>query len=309
MKRIFYLIITAIILVICPTCRAQKEKLELNLVKGEVYTQKLVSDITINQKLNGQELATYMTIGCKMSYTVIDIIDSVYSLEVKYENLTMKMGLPNGSVMEFDSGSNNKQDIFSAILSVLTGRPFILKITRAGKINEVKNIDLIFSDMFEKFPQLTDIQKQQIKAQMMQAYGEKSLKGNLEMGLAFFPDCPVSVDQKWMVNTKLESGISAKMETTYQLKEIGESYHIIHGDSKIETERVDSVGSDEIPMEYDMKGTMTSEIKLNKKTGWVQEAKMSQTFKGTAYIHDNPDVPGGMAIPMTMKNEMTITEK
>ena len=58
-----------------------------------------------------------------------------------------------------------------------------------------------------------------------------------------------------------------------------------------------------------MTGTMTSEIKINRKTGWVIESKTSQTIQGTAQIKDNPQMPGGMSIPMTMNNEMTVTEK
>jgi hypothetical protein len=58
-----------------------------------------------------------------------------------------------------------------------------------------------------------------------------------------------------------------------------------------------------------MSGKMTSEIKINRKSGWVIESKINQTIKGTTQIKDNPKMPGGMTIPMTMINEMTITEK
>jgi hypothetical protein len=64
-----------------------------------------------------------------------------------------------------------------------------------------------------------------------------------------------------------------------------------------------------MPLKYDLTGAMTSDIKIDKKTGWTINAMINQSIKGTAYIKDNPQIPGGMTIPMTMNNEMTITEK
>ena len=64
-----------------------------------------------------------------------------------------------------------------------------------------------------------------------------------------------------------------------------------------------------MPLKYNMSGTMSSEIKVNRKSGWVIESKINQIIKGTAEVKDNPKIPGGMIIPMTMSNEMTITEK
>ena len=69
------------------------------------------------------------------------------------------------------------------------------------------------------------------------------------------------------------------------------------------------IQSNGMPLKYDMSGTMSSEIKINRKNGWVIESKINQIIKGTAQIKDNPQMPGGMTIPMTLSNEMTITEK
>ena len=61
-----------------------------------------------------------------------------------------------------------------------------------------------------------------------------------------------------------------------------------------------------MPMKYDMSGSMSSEIKVDKETGWIIEATITQEITGDAYIKENPQIPEGMKIPMTMINEMTI---
>lgn len=305
MKRILNLFIG---LVLLTSCQAQKDKLELNLTKGEIYNQEMVSNVSILQTINGQQVNMKMSINAKMTYKVTDIQNSVYDMEVRYESLEMKMSLPNGQ-MEFSSEKNDERDIFSTILGTMKNKPFLVKMTKTGKVNEVKNIDAVFSNMFDKFPQLSDVQKQQIKGQIMQAYGEKAFKGNIEMCSAIFSDSPVSKGDKWTINTQLESGMSAKMETVYEFKELSDSYYQILGNSKIETADKDAyIESNGMPLKYDMAGDMTSDIKIDKKTGWTINAKIYQTIKGTAYVKDNPQMPGGLAIPMTMNNEMTITD-
>lgn len=306
MKRIINFLFA---LILVSYCQAQKERYELNLTKGEIYTQKMVSNISIVQTVNGQQLNINMSIIGNMTYKVIDIQNSVYDLEVRYESLSMKMSLPNG-VLEFNSEKNDEKDIFSSVLGVMKGKPFLVKMTKTGKINEVKNIDLLFSKLFEKFPQLPEAQKQQIQSQLMQAYGEKAFKGNIEMCSAIFPDSLVSKGDKWIINVKLESGIAINMETTYELKEVNDSDCVFSGTSKIETADKDAyIQSNGMPLKYDMSGTMISEIKVNRKSGWVIESKINQTLKGTSQIKDNPKMPGGITIPMTMINEMTITDK
>jgi len=306
MKRIVNLLIGLILLA---SCQAQKEKLELKLIKGNLYTQNITSNSTVIQTLNGQQMNINMTIKAKMTYKVIDIQDAVYNLEVRYESLIMKINLPNG-VMEFSSEKNDEKDIFSTILGSMKNKPFLVKMTKSGKVNEVKNIELIFSEIFNKFPQLSEAQKQQIKIQLMQAYGEKAFKGNIEMCSAIFSDSPVSKGDKWTIKTQLESAMSAKMESIYELKEITDTDCQIIGNSTITTADKDAyIVSNGMPLKYDMAGTMTSDIRIDKNSGWILIAKIGQSIKGTAYVKDNPQTPGGMAIPMTMNTDMTISEK
>lgn len=305
MKRFFHLLIA---LVLFTTCQAQKQKLELNLTKGEIYTQKMESNVSILQSVNGQQVNMNMSINAKMAYKVTDIQNAVYDMEVSYESLIMKMSLPNGT-MEFSSEKEDENDVFSTILGTMKNKPFLVKMTKAGKVNEVKNIEAVFSHMFDKFPQLNDVQKQQIKGQIMQAYGEKAFKGNMEMCSAIFPDSPVAKGDKWTINTQLEAGMSAKMETVYELKERSDSHYQIFGNSKIETADKDAyIESNGMPLKYDMAGTMTSDIKIDNKTGWTKSALINQTLKGTAYVKDNPQMPGGLTIPMTMNNKMILSE-
>jgi hypothetical protein len=244
-----------------------------------------------------------------MEYKVTDSSDSVYSMEVSYKSLSMKVNLPAG-LKDYSSEITDETDIFSNVLTSLKDKPFIVKMTKTGKIKEIKNIDALFNNMFDKFPQVSEEQKQQIKQQIMKAYGEKAFKESMEKYTAIFPDDAVAKGDKWKIKTQLESGMSARIETEYELKEVTDSYYQITGNATIGIEnKEDSIQANLFPFKYDMKGKMVSDIKLDKKTGWVSEAKITLSIGGTGTLKSDEKGKEDKMISMTMSNEMTITGK
>jgi hypothetical protein len=306
MKKIFSLILISII---WTSSQAQQTELKLNLTKGKAYKQTTNSKSKIIQHINGQEINSEVTLKGTMSYLIKEVNENDYEMEVKYENLIMSMQLPQGK-MEFSSEKKDEQDVFSMILSEMKNKPFQITMTKKGKVIRVKNIELLFESIFRKFSQIPENQLTQIKAQLMKAYGEKAFKGNIEMITAIYPNNPVIKGESWNIKTKLESGMSADITTTYKLTESSTNYHTIVGDSKIITADKDAyVETNGMPTKYNLKGVMSSNIKVDKISGWIIEAKINQDIQGDVYIKDNPRLPGGLKIPMIMKSDMTFTNK
>lgn len=306
MKNIFNLIL---LFIVFTSSQAQKSNLSLNLEEGKEYKQVSDSKSIITQDINGQQVKMIMTIKGKMLYKVISVNPSDYSMDVKYESLSMTMDMPQAK-MEFSSEKNDKMDIFSTLLSKMVGKSFYVKIAKNGKVIEVKNIESMFESLLENYTDIPDSKLEQLKAQLNKAYGAEAFKGNIEMVTAIFPDNPVNKGDKWTIKTNLESGMSGIVTTEYELANLNSDYFMISGKSVIETEDKDAyVESNGMPMKYDMDGSMISEIKVDRETGWIIEANINQEIKGDAYIKENPQIPNGMKIPMIMKNEMEITNE
>lgn len=304
MRPIITLIFTAFILT---SCQTQSSDLTLKLEKGKEYKQITNSKATIIQEVNGQKMNMVMAINGTMTFFVKDITENGYDMDAKFEVLSMSMQMPQG-LMEFSSEKNDANDIFSTILGAMKNKAFGVTMSKTGKITDVKNVEALWSTAIDKFDQLPEMQKEQVKAQIMKAYGAEALKGNIEMVTAIYPDSPANKGDKWTINTKLESGMSANMTTDYEFVELTSEYALIKGKSTIETADKDAyIESNGMPMKYDLTGSMESEIKVNKNTGWIIEAKVNQKIGGDTYIKENPQLPNGMKIPMTMINEMVIT--
>jgi len=304
MKRIFTLILVSSILI---SCQGQKTDLALKLELGKEYKQVTSSKATIIQDINGQKINMVMTINGTLTFLVKNNNENVYDMDARFEKLSMSMQLPQGT-MEFNSEKNDVNDIFSTILGAMKNKSFGVIMSKAGKILEVRNVEALWETVINQFNQLNEMQKEQLKAQIMKAYGKDALKGNIEMVTAIYPGNAVNKGDKWTINTNLESGMSAKMTTNYEFTDLTPDFALIKGNSTIETADKNAyIESNGMPLKYDLNGTMLSEIKLDKITGWIIEAKITQEIKGDAYIKENPQMPNGMKIPMTMINEMLIT--
>lgn len=285
---------------------AQKQKIELRLVKGQTYNQRLASDMTMIQQVQGQQLNIKIGIKALMSYKVLDQLDTVYLVACKYESLSMKMEMPNHT-MSFDSENPRESDLLSKMMAGMKKNTFTMKMSKTGKIVEVKGIEKLFDGLTESTT-LPAAQLAQMKTQLSQSYGEEAFKANMEMSMALYPKIAVSVGDKWITKGKLKSGMTADIETTYTLKDVTSDYYIITGISKISTTGKDVNDNNGMKMIYHMAGDMTSDIKINKTTGWMANAIILQHIKGHTELQPTAQLPDGMSMPMDMSNKMTLSE-
>ncbi|GAA4335024.1 hypothetical protein GCM10023149_42730 [Mucilaginibacter gynuensis] len=284
--------------------------MSLNLKKGETYSTISKANTVINQMINDQPLDISMTITGKMSYKVIGIRDSLYDMTAQYDSLGFTMKMPNGEL----SSSSEKIDssnIFGLLMSKLKNKPFKLTMSKTGKISQVdgveKMIDGLIAGMGSK---LNDAQRAQMKSQMSNSFGTEAFRTSMEVYLTIFPGAKVAKDAKWVIDTKLKSTMVADVHTTYTLKDVTDQYYLIAGDATIKTDpKTPAATVNGFLIKYNMAGTNLTEIKADKKTGWITEAHVVQNIKGNNEIQDNPQIPGGMTIPMTMNTNMTITDK
>lgn len=293
---------------VCFTSNAQTHKLAFNLVKGKDYIQTTSAVMSIGQTVGGQAMNIDMTVGGKVKYNVVGIENNIYNMDVSYLSLSMKMNVMENA-MSFDSEKNDTTDIMSTILSKMKNKPFQVKMTRSGKILEVKNVETLFDNILNSFPNISQEQKEQIREQITQSYGDKAFKGNMEMLSAIFPEKPVAKGESWNINTNMETGgMSLQANSTYKLDEVTASKYLISGSAEMKPlAEAKEIVQNAIPMRVEMSGKYNSSIKVDKTTGWVMEALFKQEMKGNTYVKASDSMPEAMTIPMEIKSTTTVT--
>lgn len=306
MKKILFLLLT---LSIALASQAASYDLKYNLKKGEVYNQHMISKMNMKMNVAGQDMNTNISMDMTMTYKVTEITDTIYSMEICYQNMSLKISLPTGD-MNMNSEMGKAEDKISTMLSKMKNKPFNLKMTVKGKILEVTNMDKLFDEAMNDLPDMSEEAKQKAKEQLSQMVSEKSFKGNFEMSSAIFPPSAVKIGDKWKVKTELHSTVSGNIDSEYILKEVTNDYYLIVGTSVITSDDLAaSTKMSGMDMKINMDGTMNSELKVNKTTGWLMNGTMQQQIKANIEMTANDKMPAGMKMDMTVTNEMTVSDK
>src|SRR5437868_420280 len=103
------------IVIISESIFGQKQILGFNLMNGTTYYHTMQSSSSIKEDINGQNINMDMTISGKIAYRVKNFKDTVYDMDVTYEELAMTMKLPDRE-MTFNSNKKDENDIYSTIL-------------------------------------------------------------------------------------------------------------------------------------------------------------------------------------------------
>lgn len=304
MRKLLQVVIA--LLLITPS-KSQKIHLALNLQKGEKYDQIQNSKVSVTENVNGQDMEIVMTVYGKTEYVIKDITEQFYNMEVTYKNMNLEMQLPQGT-MQYSSSKKDTSDLVSTLLSNMTNKPFYIQMSKTGKVQQVVGFDSLLDNMVKKM-NVSAAQKQAFKDRMTKAFGAKAMKGSIETVTSIFPDKPVAKNDHWVINTQLESAMSANLQETFEYKGSTDSTSLIHAEGKIQTANKDAyIETNGMPLKYDLTGTLNGDFVVDKKSGWIVEAKINQQIKGTAEIKDNPKTPGGMSIPMSIKGETEIKD-
>lgn len=291
------------------SCFAQKQSLVLNLKLDSTYYMSTNANLIVTEQIPGQTMVMTTVISCRVAHKVTAIRDSVYVLEVAYKNFNVHMDLPGGKSIDIRTDDANSNQLVNKIMRTMLDKPFIVTINNKGKVLDIKNSQNLYSGMLSGLPDSVSAQKkEQFRAQMEQSLGEKSFKTTFQDAFAVLPDVKVNLNDHWSAITNLESTVSVQIKNTYTLQRITNNEYMIHGDAVVNSpDNPEYKQVNGIPMRYiDLSGSSTTDIELDKTTGWVTKEKVTRLVKGTMDIKDNPQVPGGVKFPMTVNADMMV---
>ncbi|HLT79796.1 MAG TPA: DUF6263 family protein [Cyclobacteriaceae bacterium] len=283
---------------------AQTVTLQLNLEEGATYSQNSSSDLVMSQDYGGEKIDIKIKVQSQVDFKVIAITDTGYDLEVEFDRISMTMEMPMVT-MEFNSEKADGADIMSTILASMMHKPFGVTMTRRGEVTEMRNLSTLLDSTLEKYPQMTEEQKNQIRAQLANTFGENGLKGNIEMTTFIFPEGPVAISDTWSTQTQVDAEWSFAVKSIFRLEAIEAGHYVVSAKSEVST----LPAPDSAAIKYDLSGTSLYNLKLAKKSGWIQDGSVKQSMSGKIVFADSPEMPGGMEVPMSMESEVAVMDR
>ncbi|GAB3931475.1 hypothetical protein GCM10028827_28410 [Mucilaginibacter myungsuensis] len=288
--------------------RSQYYKLALNLTKGRTYYYITNSKSSVTQTINNKNNGRSTELNSRTAFTLTAIRDSLYDMDVRYESISLKMTSPGG-VTVYNSFRADPGDPASMLFAAVAKQTFKVTLTKSGNLQSVNGITAIIDQLIGQASNIPVDQKNQIKSLMQQTIGEVAFRTNFEMATPILPSVQVRLGVLWSSDMSLSGAGSADVHTVYELKDVAEEFYHIRSSSSIQYPDKDTFKLvNGMQVRNNLEGVMASDIVIDKTTGWLKQASLYQSIEGNTEIKDNPKVPGGIKMPMTMRSDVVITD-
>ena len=223
-------------------------------------------------------------------------------MEMWYEELQI-MSSDGRTTNLHSSSSQDENDEFSSMLRAMINKVVHLKISKQGKILEIRNMDLIFDNMSGLSG------GEQMKELFASSFGEKALEDKFTINTILVPDRQLGLGDHWEDDFTIDNnGIPFIIKTEYTLKEITDKFYRISGESEVaSTDMNDYVEILNIYAKFDLKGKMTSDLWIDKLSGWTANAMISQDLQGEAMLSEASKWVGGLTLPINITNDISLS--
>lgn len=262
-----------------------KTDLKFDLKVGESYHQTMNAKSVINQVQSGQEIDMLMSMSGSMTYKVIEKKENIYSMDVVYDSLSMGISMQGYDVAYSSENPKDSNDYISILLAALRDMKFGIKMTERGKIVDITNFEGLFDKAFKTIKNLEPTVRKQLEENLKNSFGKENFKSSFETITAIFPPEPVELGRQWVAEAVLNNNMPVRINTLYKFENETEDNYVITGvGTLISYQPKDGSYNNTTPYTYQLTGTVGSEIKLDKNTGWIKEARVKQEMSGYSIL-------------------------
>ncbi len=279
-------------------CKSEPERILIKLNKGQKYNQHMISTSTSSQTIMGKPMSATNISDAVNLAEVVDVADTIYTIKITFVSMLVKT-VKNGDTIPM--GKNP----VAQILEGLKGKSYLMKMSNTGRVVETIGADSLFSELINNIEGLPDSYKSAMVKQLASAYGDKAIKENSQMSTSLYPNKAIKEGDTWTANRSGGNEVMLpNVESVYTLDKITGSEYLINMKAKLSFKSAEPVN---LPMQYNLNGTMTSTNKIDMKTGMITEIKMKQHILGSIKLKQNASAQGNEPIPMQIKGETIVT--
>jgi hypothetical protein len=284
--------------------------LQYSFKPGDQYEWTQSTKQTIKQTLPGMgDLTMEVKADGAFKLKVLQLTATGARIEAQYVKIKVESNSPMVN-MNFDSGGDG-DDIQSKMVRSMIGRPFYLYLTNQGVIEKVEGVDVLFSGINELG--LDDAAKARVKKLLEETVGGTSIKSSLEAGFLAYPANKIKAGDTWKSSGALPLNFPIAIANQWTLQQMDGSSVTLQaaGDvSTVDREKVTTLPNG-MKSKVDLAGLQTVIGKVNLKTGWPTQVKVTSDIAGKMVLVAGGMLPSDMEIPMTIRTEsdFIITKK
>ncbi len=290
MKKLFILSIASLFLL--GSSMQAASNLKLNLEKGKEYKIKSSSLQTMTMTMNGTQINTDVNSVNVIKY-LPEKLDADYMLvRVSFDSIVSNVNNPYKTIKTNSNkpgNPKNPDDLMSNVMATLVKNPLEVKLSYAGKVLEIINLNAVSDSIFKQLDSLPEASKTQMKPAVEMAVNSDILKMMIESPINYLLDKPVNTGDKWESNYTIKpNGMELLIGINYKCKNIANNQADLSGDITIESAENGVMNMNGMQIPFDLRGLGTTDMTIDLATGWLIKGKSKQKMQGSMTFNGNP---------------------
>lgn len=197
-----------------------------------------------------------------LDYTVKQVKDSSYIMEVKFTRFKEVMDGPNGKISYDTETEKPKNQVVSQqweLSKAIVGKTFNMEISKKGKVLDITGLLPVQN-------QIKDSIKTVSLQQINQILSLEALQAMFLESTSYYPQKPIKIKETW---TKKEENGNASSTMNYTFKGLdgGEATITITGNSNGKDSQKNPQG---VAIYRSLEGNVSGEVKIDQKSGWIK---------------------------------------
>jgi hypothetical protein len=251
---------------------------KFNLEKGKRYFIKSVSTQNLQQSVSGQQIAINIKSNRVISFRLIDKVNDILTLELKFDTIASSMMYPGGSK---ETNSTKPGDLpEEKLLNKLSALTLQVKINTSGKYQSLVNYNSFRDSILMVLDNVSVAQKDAAKKLAEALVKESAVTSLFEPLFSYLPEKPIKVGDKWENSfLSTSSDISFIVMNNTTLTDVKGNLASFTGESAMES----MPNTDpEAVTTTDLKGTSTFNGSIDTQTGLCKQKSEKGHFAGSA---------------------------
>ncbi|MDA3792721.1 MAG: DUF6263 family protein [Elusimicrobia bacterium] len=299
-------LVAGIIILAGISCAEKHEpvSLKLNLEEGSVKTVRFTTKQNIVQKFEEEKNSIDQTLKMTYIYSVgAKDSEGNQKIDIKYQSISQKMEGDAGDFVYDSKDAQGEVPDFAKGYDALIGESFSVLLSPEGKVKAVFGIDDMIDGMIKKLAILNNESRMRIRELLKARFGGEAIKDNLRKVFDIYPEKQVSAGDVWEKDIGVSMGYPLNIKTVYTLKKISGDYAVIKADSNIESSGNNEAANGGFGYRTDFNGKQEGTLKVNIKTGWIEESEINQDIEGKLITERDSEES---VIPMTIKGKTKV---
>ncbi len=297
-----------ILIIFCSALSTFSNTFSINLSKGDHFITIVSSTQTVIRNVGGEQSQVDNSTKITLSFEVIDSNDKTCSLAMRFKRIiasskgagwAYKYDTAPKPENSLESGSREMSNFYRELIGQTIT---IILDPKTGTIINMSGWDTLIKHMAESLKQGNRKNRMKLAKMLISSIQNGMTNGGPSSIFLPIGGKEIKVGNQWSIQSNLSTFSGLTLTTTYKVAETLPDKVRFNIKATLSTaSKVTPIETGTTKIRYQLNGTQTGTITVDKNTGWIISSSIRQELQGTMTMIDM-----GITIPIQMEGKTEI---